>query len=230
MYKVFIGWDDREEEAFWACKKSIEQNLNMRENRIPVDIQRICLDDLAYDDYYREKVFPQEVASTQFAFSRFLVPYLCDYKGWAVFCDCDFIFTRDIREVFRYLDPKYSVLCCQHDYTPKSAMKMDGQVQTVYPRKNWSSMMLINCEHPDCQNLDPMSVSNNSGAWLHRMEWAKDENIGKLPLEWNWLVGEYEVESLNGKLPAVLHYTLGCPFMEGYEHCDFAEQYWKYAR
>lgn len=225
---VFIGWDKREYEAYDACTRSISDNAAEKENIV-------CMEPLVLEElknrgiYFRDRHYPDETVATEFAFSRFLVPFLSNYKGWAVFCDCDFIFTRDISELFDLADDRYSVMCVKHNYVPKGTVKMDGQKQLQFPRKNWSSMMLFNCGHKDCLQLNPQTVATESAAWLHQMQWTDDEKIGEIPLEWNWLVGEYDKDSLNGHTPAVLHYTLGCPFMEGYENCDFAEEYWKYS-
>lgn len=226
VLKVFVGYDAREDEAYNACRRSILSNTDSI-----VHINPLVKEDMAKIGlYYRDKNYPNEVAATDFSFTRFLVPYLRQYNGWAVFCDCDFVFTQDIQKLFNMANNKYAVMCVKHQYIPKTTMKMDGQVQKAYPKKNWSSMMLFNCSHDDCKTLDIDSVSRESGAWLHQMKWTNDENIGEVPLEWNFLVGEYDKESLNGKTPAVLHYTLGCPFMEGYENCDFADEYNRYAQ
>ena len=226
--KIFIGYDNREDEAYKACKNSLLQNsVKVKSNNI-IPLNLLVLQGNNW--YFRQSEYPDEVKATDFAFSRFLVPFLNGYEGWAVFCDCDFIFTRDVQGVFDLADDKYAVMCVQHNYTCKDTVKMDNQKQIPFPRKNWSSMMLFNCSHPDCKMLNPHSVSTKSAAWLHQMQWTSDDNIGSLPIEWNWLVGEYNKNSLNGQTPAVLHYTLGCPFMEGYENCDFADEYYKYAK
>jgi lipopolysaccharide biosynthesis glycosyltransferase len=94
--------------------------------------------------------------------------------GWALFCDCDFLFLDDIAKLNEYLDPSKAVLCVKHDYTPKATVKMDGKVQTNYPRKNWSSFMLFNCEHPSTKTLTPDVINSQTGAYLHRMQWAAD--------------------------------------------------------
>ena len=84
----------------------------------------------------------------EFTFTRFLIPELTNFEGWAVFMDSDMILTTDIKELFEQADDKYAVMCVQHDYKVTESTKMDGQKQTIYPRKNWSSMVLWNCGHP----------------------------------------------------------------------------------
>ena len=163
-------------------------------------------------------------ASVEFTYTRILVPYLSDYRGWALFVDCDFLFTRDITELFNMRDDKYALMCVKHDYIPKAAVKMDGQKQVTYPRKNWSSCVLWNCGHPLNNILTPEVVSSASGAYLHRFQWLDeyDDIIGSLPLEWNWLEGEYEKPET---IPAVVHYTNGVPWFEDHKDCDYAKEW-----
>jgi hypothetical protein len=121
-------------------------------------------------------------------------------------------------------------MCAQHDYTPKSGVKMDGQTQTVYPRKNWSSMMLINCAHPSnrCVTKEFVNDQYKTGAYLHRFSWLQDSEIGKLSHEWNWLVGLYK-EPADGS-PQALHYTDGGPWFPEYENCEYSDEYYKIER
>lgn len=224
MIEVYIGWDEREQEAYEACKASILANTPST-----VRINPLILDELQTEGtIYRYRHFESETVSTGFAFTRFLVPLLNQYSSWALFCDCDFIFTADLNKLWRYCDPKYAVMCVQHDYIPRQQIKMDGCKQTVFPRKNWSSLMLFNCSHPDTRNLTSATVSTSSPAYLHQMKWTTDDCIGALPVEWNWLVGEYDKGSLEGRVPMGIHYTNGGPWFPDYQDCDFASEYWKY--
>lgn len=191
--RIFVGWDSRETVAYHTLCHSI-----IRRASLPVSITPLKLDQLPID----REVDP--LASTEFTYSRFLVPWLCGYEGAALFMDADMLVHTDILDVMEHFDPTKAVMCCQHDYTPKSTTKFLGNAQHPYPRKNWSSFMLFNNSHPDCKNLTPESVSNQIGKYLHRMEWTGE--VGEIPLEWNFLVGEQEIES-----PKVYHYTLGTP-------------------
>lgn len=220
MINIYIGWDKREQDAYSACVKSIRHNSSGPVSIYPLIQNELILRKL----YWRNK--PSERPSTEFSFTRFLVPYLSKYKGWSLFCDCDFIFTKDVYQLFDHTKDVYAVMCCKHEYIPKTDIKMDGQVQIPYPRKNWSSMMLFNCEHPMTKRLTPQKVSTESAGWLHEMRWA-DCAIGGIPLEWNWLVGEYP--KYEDGLPAAIHYTLGGPWFDNTRNCDYAEEYWKYA-
>ncbi|RLI47397.1 glycosyltransferase, partial [Candidatus Bathyarchaeota archaeon] len=165
MFRIFVGYDERESHAFDACVESIYSNTVQSDYiAFPLIKEKIT-------GFCREKYYPDEVVATDFAFSRFLVPRLCNYEGWALFCDCDFIFTRDIAELFALRNDDYSVMCVKHDYTCKDTVKMDNQKQIHFPRKNWSSCMLFNCSHPDCKNLSVDSVNKSSPAYLHQMKW-----------------------------------------------------------
>lgn len=218
MISFYIGYDEREVEAFEVCAYSLAQHCSVPHRIIPLN-----QDDLRKRGLYSRPL--DEPASTQFTFTRFLVPFLNKFRGTAIFCDCDFLFTRDIAEVLPLLKKDQAIACVKHDYIPKSAIKMDGQKQVAYPRKNWSSFVLWNCEDPVLQLLTPERVSLESGAFLHRFEWIPDEKIGGLPLEWNWLEGEYEVPPTP---PAVIHFTNGGPWFSDYQDVAFGDL-WKTA-
>lgn len=220
-FKIFIGWDSREDIAYQVAKRSIEEHAT-----VPVEIIPLKQHILRKQGYYTRSI--DHLASTEFTFTRFLVPFLCNYKGWALFIDCDFVFKTDINELIEQCDPKYAVMCAQHDYTPQPGkIKMDGQVQHIYPRKNWSSMFLINCGHPSNQELCVSKVNNENktGAFFHRFSWLEDNQIGELSHEWNWLVGWYK-EPEDGK-PKALHYTEGGPWFEQYQNCEYANDWYK---
>lgn len=160
-----------------------------------------------------------EDGSTQFSFSRFLTPYLCNYRGQALFLDCDMIVRCDIADVFDYADDWHDVFVVKHDYVPKTESKFLGNKQHVYPKKNWSSVMLFN--NGKCRALTPETVNMNSGKWLHQFEWTSDVRIGELPIEYNHLVGEYE-ENPDAK---IVHFTLGTPCFTGYEFQEFGREW-----
>jgi lipopolysaccharide biosynthesis glycosyltransferase len=216
--KVFVGYDTREDVAWQVCKHSI-----ISKNK-KVDVQPLKLTELKDKGRYWRDI--DKLGSTEFTFSRFLIPELCNFNGWALFCDCDIVFINDVAELFAQADDKYAVMCAKHDYTPKEGTKMDGQTQTVYPRKNWSSVMLFNCGHPSNQKLTQDLVNNpdTTGKYLHRFSWLKDEEIGQFSHEWNWLVGWYK-EPEDGT-PKALHYTEGGPWFENYRNCEY-NNIWK---
>lgn len=221
--KIYIGYDSRESIAYHVAKHSILKNTKMK-----IDIVPIKQDDVRDQGiYWREE---DKLASTEFTFTRYLIPHLNEYKGWALFIDCDFVALDDVQKLFDQRNNKYALMCAQHDYTPKPGVKMDGKQQTVYPRKNWSSMMLINCGHPENKKLDLNLINNpkTTGAYLHRFSWLDDSLIGKLSHEWNWLVGWYK-EPEDGK-PKFLHYTEGGPWFEKYADCEYCYEWYKVER
>ena len=114
---------------------------------------------------------------------------IMNYNGWAMFTDCDIIFLEDVQNLFDLADDQYAIMCAKHEYEVKESVKMDNRVQTVYPRKNWSSVMLINCGHPSNAKLTTELVNTESGKFLHRFGWLEDHEIGSLSHTWNWLVG-----------------------------------------
>jgi len=214
--KVFVGYDPREDIAYQVCKHSI---VKRQPN---ADVRPLVQKELRDAGWYTRPV--DKLASTEFTFTRFLVPELANFEGWAVFMDCDMILTTDIKELFDQADDKYAVMCVQHDYTPKEGMKMDGQKQTIYPRKNWSSVVLFNCGHPSNARLtqDMVNDPELNGAYFHRFSWLKDEEIGELDHTWNYLVGVYD----DVETPKLIHYTEGGPWFENYRECEFHEL-WK---
>jgi lipopolysaccharide biosynthesis glycosyltransferase len=212
MFKIFIGWDSREPEAAEVCRYSILKN-----STIPVEIIFLKQQELRDQKIYTRK--PDSQASTEFSLTRFLVPHLCDYKGYAVFVDGDFVFPGDVRELFQHMDPAKAVHVVQHDYAPKNKTKMDGKKQHLYPRKNWSSLILYNCAHESNKKLTADVVNEETPAYLHRLSWLSDEETGKLEPEWNWLVNWYH-EPDDG-VPKAIHYTEGGPWFENYRHCEY---------
>lgn len=219
--KVFIGYDTREDIAYQVCKSSILRHTNS-----DIDVESLVQQDLRERGYYRRE--PDNLSSTEFTFTRFLIPELMEFQGWALFMDCDMILQDDIQKLFDQKDESKAIMCSQHDYTPKKGTKMDGQQQTVYPRKNWSSVMLINCGHPSNRNLT-MDVVNDSeigGKYLHRFMWLNDDenDVGEISHEWNWLVGWYK-EPEDGK-PKLIHHTEGGPWFKDYRFCEYHKE-WK---
>jgi lipopolysaccharide biosynthesis glycosyltransferase len=216
MFKVYIGWDSREPEAAEVCRHSI-----LRHSTIPVQIEFLKQDVLRDQKHYWRNV--DEQASTEFSLTRFLVPYLNKFSGHAVFVDCDFVFVSDIRELFQQMSSKFAVQVVKHNYKPENKIKMDGKEQHIYPRKNWSSLMLFNCSHANCQILTPEVVNTKSPSYLHRLEWADGLAVGGLNPEWNWLVNWYH-EPDDGR-PKAIHYTEGGPWFENYRHCEYGWYY-----
>ena len=211
MINIFIGYDSNEKMAFHVLSESI-----LRNSTEPVKITPIFLKNIK-NFFERER---NQISSTEFSFSRFIVPYLLNYQGWGLFMDCDMLMKADIAELWKLRDSKYAVQLCKHEYSPKSNIKFLNQVQTVYKKKNWSSFMLINSEK--CKKLTPEYVNSASGLELHQFKWLENESlIGSLPLEWNWLVGEYSYK----KDVKNIHYTKGGPYFKKSSNCDYASDW-----
>ena len=211
--KIFIGWDAREQEAYEVCDHSIRRHTDSS-----VEICPIVRSDLMKQGVYTRD--QPEAGSVEFTYTRFLVPYLSNYSGWSLFVDCDFLFTNDVSKLFDLADDRFAAMCVKHDYIPRSSLKMDGQKQLVYPRKNWSSCVLWNCGHESNKVLTPELASSETGSYLHRFQFLNDDEIGELPLEWNWLSGEYDKPD---EVPSVIHYTLGGPWFKECQHMDYAD-------
>jgi lipopolysaccharide biosynthesis glycosyltransferase len=164
--------------------------------------------------------------ATEFAIARFLVPELVrrqngDVHGWALFMDCDVLVRANLYELKALLDDSKAVMCVKHDHRPSFNVKMDGQEQTSYPRKNWSSVMAINVDHPANDVLDVELVNARPGRDLHRFCWLEDEHIGGLPPTWNYLVGHTEAV----RDPKIVHFTDGGPWFEGFRNVPYADEW-----
>ena len=213
MINVFIGYDKNEKVAFNVLSYSI-----LKHSTRPVAITPIYLPNIK-DSFIRER---SGIESTDFSFSRFIVPHLMNYQGWALFLDCDQLMLGDVAELWRLRDEKYAVQVAKHDYQPQEEKKFMGAVQTKYVKKNWSSVMLMNCDK--CKSLTPDYVNTATGLQLHQFKWLEgDHLIGDLPLEWNWLVGEYEHKDDVYNV----HYTKGGPWFEDYAKCDYSQDWFR---
>ena len=213
---IYVGYDSKEDIAYRVCKHSI-----LKRSSANVKIRSLKLYELIANKLYNRTIDP--LASTEFTYSRFLVPTLNNFKGWAVFCDCDFLFFENVEKILNNIDESKAVYCVQHDYTPKEKHKMDGQKQTIYPRKNWSSFILFNCSHPSNKKLSVDLVNSETGSYLHQFKWLKDSEIGSLDERWNWLEGW--TSKHNNKKPFAVHYTRGGPWFEEWQDVEFANEW-----
>ncbi len=207
MLKVFIGYDRREVMPFHVLAQSIFDRASQPVSITPVRLSHLPL------------TRPPE-GSTEFSISRFLVPWLCNYTGTALFMDCDMLVQCDVAKLFDLKD-ETAVQVVQHDYTPISTTKFYGNKQKNYPKKNWSSVMLFDCSQ--CTNLTLEYVDSASAMELHQFMWAP--SIGALPPEYNHLVGEYPK-----KQAKIIHWTCGGPWLHRYRSTDFWEDWLVAAR
>lgn len=192
--KIFIGWDSREPECSDVLAYSLRKHAS-----IPLDIHYLKLAELDFD----RPLDPLQ--STEFTYSRFLVPHFCHYEGKAVFMDCDMLCLGDIKELNDLDMGPYALRVVKHDHRPIEKIKMDGKIQTTYPRKNWSSLMIMNCA--ELGLWSKQVVENMSGAYLHRFKDIPDDRIGEIPNTWNTLDWMDEHTRL-------IHYTKGGPWFE----------------
>ena len=217
MINVFIGYDPREAVAFHVLAHSIHARASA-----PVSIHPLMLSQLG--DLMSRQRDPKQ--STDFAFSRFLTPYLSGFEGWSLFLDCDELMLTDIAELWELRDDRYAVQVVKHDHKPQESEKFLGQVQTQYQKKNWSSVMLFN--NAKCSALTPEYVNTASGLELHQFKWLdSDDLIGELPGKWNHLV-DYD-PAIPISDVGILHYTEGGPYFADYVDCGYADE-WRQER
>jgi lipopolysaccharide biosynthesis glycosyltransferase len=206
--KIYIGFDQRESVAYHTFVQSLIDHAS-----IPLDITPLAVKTLkGYEEKHEDK-------SNDFVYSRFLTPFLNDFKGWAIFVDGDMICQTDIKELLDLRDGSKALQVVKHDYKTKANQKYLGNINQDYPRKNWSSVILWNCEHPKHKILTPDFIANESGKYLHRFSWLEDNEIGELPKEWNWLATEYP----NNEQANIIHYTLGTPCFKDYRNTEMAD-------
>ncbi len=213
MLKIFVGYDGKVEPVAYHtfCQSVIEKST------IPVSFTPLALNTLSeYNETHTD-------GSNAFIYSRFLVPYLCNFKGMALFVDGDMICRTDIAEILWEHEQDEAVKVVKHYYQTKHPIKYLGSKNEDYPKKNWSSVMLWNCGHHLNKQLTPKFVMEKDGKYLHRFQWLKypEEQVGKLDETWNHLVTEYDYDQ-DAKLA---HFTLGSPCFNGYQDCDYSEEW-----
>lgn len=232
LNSIWIGFDPRpvEAAAFAVTRSSIRRHLTQ-----PIPISGLVLKDLQDKGLYTREteyrkasvdapvlwdVVSDHAMSTEHANSRFLVPYLAK-TGWALFLDGDMLARDNLARLSDLLDDSKAIMCVKHNHQPKSKTKMDGQVQSKYPKKNWSSFVVFNCAHEANRSLTPELMNRMPGRDLHRFCWLDENEIGTLGPEWNWLVGHSDpaIE------PKVVHFTSGPPNMPGYENVPYADEW-----
>lgn len=209
--RIYVGYDSEEVVAYHVLCHSI-----LEKSSIPVSFTPVALPHL-------QGVFTRErhpLQSSEFSFSRFMVPYLGRYEGWSLFIDCDTLVRADIAELWSLRDDRFAVMCVKHEYAPKTATKFLGNIQTNYAKKNWSSVMLFN--NARCMALVPEYVNHAGGLELHQFKWLDSEAlVGELPATWNWLVREYDYRP-DAKL---VHFTDGGPYFEEHRNDDYADEW-----
>ncbi len=215
VFRIFIGYDPVESVAWHTMAHSIFSQSSVPVALIPINIKNL-------GSIFHRPRDPKQ--SNEFSYTRFLVPYLADYTGYAVFFDCDMMLRCDIAEILTATveQPNKAVYVVQHNYEPRNDIKYLNTVQYRYPRKNWSSVVLWNCGHPSNRTVDLDFVNNASAMELHRFTWLSDADIGELDVKWNWLVGEYDCPPDDVRN---VHWTVGGPYFHEFNNCDFSDEW-----
>lgn len=219
----WIGYDPKEIDAWVVASYSLRTRTNT-----PYQTRALTLEAARNKGYNRpfEKINGQlwdkisdAPMSTEFSITRFMLPFM-QKDGWAIFMDCDMLILRNINFLVQALDERYALMCVKHDYTPKKLIKMDNQIQTKYSRKNWSSVMALNLDHPSNKKLTLDLINTAKGRDLHNFCWLQDDEIGELDKSWNWLEGEEN----QADEPSIVHFTNGLPSQIG--DCEYADEWW----
>mgnify|MGYP001404590660 CR=1 FL=1 len=206
--KIYVGFDQREAVAYHTFVQSL-----ITHSTIPLDITPLSLKSLSsYKELHTD-------CSNDFVYSRFLTPFLNNFDGWAIYADGDMICQRDILELLDLKDDSKALMVVKHNYQTKQVKKYFNNKNENYPKKNWSSVILWNCKHPKHRILSPKFVQNQSGKFLHRFSWLDEDDIGELPIDWNWLAIEYP----ENKEAKIIHYTLGTPCLNEYSNTDMSD-------
>ena len=205
---IVVGYDQVESIAYHVFCQSVLEKASIPVSFVPLtrnSIRNYCED---HTD-----------GSNQFTYTRFLTPYLLNYQGWAIYADSDMVCMEDIAELWKLRDSTKAIQVVKHDYKTKFNSKYLSKKNENYPRKNWSSLILWNCEHIANRIITPLFVENKSGAYLHQFKWIHDSYIGELPPEWNWLAIEYQPNYS----ASLIHYTLGLPCFDEYRESEMSD-------
>ena len=209
---IVVGFDQREAIAYHTFCQSILETSTIPIQFIPLAINSLYF----YNENHND-------GSNNFIYSRFLTPYICDFKGFAVYADGDMICNADISELAGLFDTSKAVQLVKHDYKTKRSIKYFGNENKNYPRKNWSSVVIFNCQHPRNKILTPQFIQEHDGAFLHRFQWLQDDEIGELDSTWNYLALEYKPR----KDAKLIHYTLGTPCLVDFKEAEMSDIWWK---
>jgi hypothetical protein len=224
--RIFVGYDSREHDAYKVCVRSLLKHSTIPVVITPLDERRLrhagtYTRNWSYKDGQFTDNIDHKSFSTTFSFTRFLVPSLCQWYGLALYCDCDFLWRGDVSFLFKEHDLEKAVSVVKHNHNPSDIVKMEGQRQTRYYRKNWSSLILYNCYHPSNLMLTPSAVNGATGQWLHGFSWLHDQEIGDIDGAWNCLSGiDLDIDN-----PLAVHFTNGTPSMKGHENDPYADEW-----
>lgn len=227
---VYVGYDSREQDAYDVCEYTLRKHASIPLKVYPISLHHPLFKrpwDMDGDTGQRRDRIDGRPFSTDFSFARFLVPVVQEYSGWALFCDCDFLWRADVADLYAQRDESKAVQLVMHDHVPLERRKMDGQEQAIYERKNWSSCVLWNCGHrahsmvDDYRGIDTHKVNTYPGFFLHTFQWLTIKEIGALDESWNWLEG-WSPEHID---PKAVHYTRGGPWFAEYSNTAYADEW-----
>ena len=207
---LVVGFDQREAIAYHTFCQSIIDKTSLPVQFIPLASNSLFF----YNENHKD-------GSNDFIYSRFLTPFICNFDGFAIYADGDMVCNTDIAELAGLFDSTKAVQLVKHDYITKRSVKYFGNKNFNYPRKNWSSLVIFNCQHPSNKILTPEYIQAHDGAFLHRFQWLQDDEIGELDIKWNYLAIEYQACS-DAKL---IHYTLGTPCLEDFKNSEMSESW-----
>jgi lipopolysaccharide biosynthesis glycosyltransferase len=208
LIRLVVGFDQREAVAYHVFVQSVIEKSSKPISFFPLSSNAISF----YNEIHTDR-------SNAFTYSRFLTPCLMSFEGWAIYLDGDMVCQEDISLLWSLRDSSKAVQVVKHDYKTKSNKKYLNNINIDYPKKNWSSVIIWNCAHPKNRLLTPELISARDGKFLHRFMWLDEEDIGEIPVEWNWLAIEYPPNP-NAKL---IHYTLGTPCFSEYSHTEMSD-------
>lgn len=222
---IFVGYDSTHSGSTQNCINSITRNLDSGTIKLgqysPFECVEVNdylkihkLDVSKIPDWTRE----YKNQSTEFTYSRFLIPYLSNYEGMSIFCDDDFIFTDNILNILYFISADHAVACVKHDFSKKSDTKFNNQKDVWYDKKLWSSLMVFNNSHPDCKKLTLDKVLTESGQYLHQFEWTEEEKIAEIPKKWNWCEGYDDMSKIHQAKG--MHWTRGGPWIPDMDCSD----------
>ena len=216
---IFIGLTHERPFVTEVCKESILQH-NPDASIFPMHPQHL--------GGWTRKRAPDQ--NTDHAIARFMCPAFCKFEGYSIFMDDDFIVECNLMETLRYINDMQAVSVVQHNYTPTKskyiASGVKDEYNSAFPRKNWASFMLFNNGHPDCRKLTLSYVNNAPASDLMHFRWTETPFIGKMPIHYNFLVGEYNpIKNIK-----IYHYTLGGPWANETKSCDFAKKWLYYEK
>jgi hypothetical protein len=248
-YHIFVGFDEREPEAYLVAKHTLEKNatasievhpLNHRELRNKGLFQREWK--IKYNGQY-EDLGDGRPFSTQFSHSRFLVPELWrrledpSKSPLVMFVDCDFLYLDDIKDLFDEITTKRSltnrtpwVYCTKHDYKPENKIKMDGMEQSNYNMKLWTAMMVFDMSDDKNENLTPEMVNTETGRFLHNFGWLPatedtEDLIVNVSERWHFVPDHSEEHTTDS--PCAIHFTEGGPWFKEYLNCRYGDMWLK---